>query len=338
MRIAIAFGHCSGWREVKDALLNSSARKIRILLGQNFYQTEPELLKQLEQLPQPKWETRLATNDQTFHPKVWIVRSRMRSFCVVGSGNLSEGGLCRNVECGIYTNEIASFEKWFDEIWDDTELLSRTLPSYTQGYKKVSAARRALKKKIEQVNREQTWNLGEALKEAKTFWKSSEGKRKVKAWSDAISKMRECLDYPEFKFDADAWRKFLNIPEFGNIRQGYNEDHLQNLKKIRYYLRQTHSSHSAEALAPLLKIRGIGPNTATKLLVVCHPKQFIAIAEKGPVVAALRQFGLSLPKGPIRLEEYRQLLRDLRPLESLAEKFGFDAAPALDAFLYSRGQ
>ena len=41
IRIAAAFGHMSGWKEIEDALLRSSAQRVRLLLGQAFFQTEP---------------------------------------------------------------------------------------------------------------------------------------------------------------------------------------------------------------------------------------------------------------------------------------------------------
>ena len=40
----------------------------------------------------------------TFHPKVLIVTTRSLRFAVIGSGNLSAGGLVDNIECGLYSD------------------------------------------------------------------------------------------------------------------------------------------------------------------------------------------------------------------------------------------
>jgi hypothetical protein len=50
IRIALAFGHMSGWRKVEAAIKHSKAMHIEILLGQAFFQTEPELLFELKKL------------------------------------------------------------------------------------------------------------------------------------------------------------------------------------------------------------------------------------------------------------------------------------------------
>jgi hypothetical protein len=107
IRIAVAFGHISGWSEIEDALVHSSAQMVRVLLGQAFFQTEPKLLLRLKDLQKssqsPRFEVKLASAGSTFHPKVWIISHPKTPVGVVGSGNLSLGGLCENVECGILT-------------------------------------------------------------------------------------------------------------------------------------------------------------------------------------------------------------------------------------------
>ena len=44
IRVAMAFGHMTGWRRIEAVVLQSAAREIFILLGQAFFQTEPKLL------------------------------------------------------------------------------------------------------------------------------------------------------------------------------------------------------------------------------------------------------------------------------------------------------
>jgi hypothetical protein len=63
VRVAIAFGHESGWSQVEHALRCSTALRVEVLLGQAFFQTEPELILELmglqKQSAAPVFEVRL---------------------------------------------------------------------------------------------------------------------------------------------------------------------------------------------------------------------------------------------------------------------------------------
>src|SRR5208337_1507147 len=76
IKAAIAFRHMRGWNQVSSALANSRAQSIQIILGQSFFQTEPEVLDSLLKLESTRFHGKLAPVQQTFHPKVWIVESR----------------------------------------------------------------------------------------------------------------------------------------------------------------------------------------------------------------------------------------------------------------------
>jgi HKD family nuclease len=109
VRIAMAFGHMTGWKEIEEHLTGSSAATIQVLLGQAFFLTEPQLLLRIMSLQKdsqaPRFEVKLASANGTFHPKVWIIDNDNTSLCIVGSGNLSRGGLLQNVECALLTSE-----------------------------------------------------------------------------------------------------------------------------------------------------------------------------------------------------------------------------------------
>ena len=66
VRIAMAFGHESGWKEIESDLRHSAAATIQILLGQAFFRTEPTLLLKIKGLQEtsqaPKFEVKLASN------------------------------------------------------------------------------------------------------------------------------------------------------------------------------------------------------------------------------------------------------------------------------------
>ena len=73
---------------------------------------------------------------RTFHPKLYVVEGRSRARVIVGSGNLTEGGLETNYELAVETNLDLSatadsailddLRGWFDARWND-RLASRRL-------------------------------------------------------------------------------------------------------------------------------------------------------------------------------------------------------------------
>ena len=102
IRLATAFAHLKGWKLIAPAFLRSSA-SIQLLTGLDFFQTEPKLLREWNRLTapdaaQPHISARLAKRLTTFHPKILIASSTASpaSFAIVGSGNLSFGGLRSN--------------------------------------------------------------------------------------------------------------------------------------------------------------------------------------------------------------------------------------------------
>jgi phosphatidylserine/phosphatidylglycerophosphate/cardiolipin synthase-like enzyme len=148
IRLATAFAHLTGWHLIKSAILGSSAHT-QLLTGLAFFQTEPKLLREWSRLTvrdesQPQIEARLAPKVTTFHPKILIVSSAV-NFAVVGSGNISFGGLRSNTECSLYTEDylmVASLIDWFDDEWQRANALSHSdIGNYERRYKKLLKAR-----------------------------------------------------------------------------------------------------------------------------------------------------------------------------------------------------
>lgn len=347
VRIAIAFGHESGWKEIESDLRNSAAATIQILLGQSFFRTEPPLLLKIKRLQEtrqaPKFEVKLASARATFHPKVWIIDGTNRSECIVGSGNLSGGGLIRNVECALLTRgpaEVKSLREWFDSLWKASQPLAETFDDYRAKYDKIRVARRLIDDQIEAATREQaekeaTWRLKSALKLATEYWLSGDGMAEVEGRKSAIQQMRADLHYPSWEFGVDEWSHFLRIPELGRIRLGHEDLTIAGLPQLKTILKAltAQSSTIAKQVDDLQTIPGIKRNLATKLLAVYNPEKYVVV--NGPVERALRAFGYDIELGSrITGKGYAIFLQSLRAFIEEAEAIGLHAAPALDAFFY----
>ena len=348
VRIAMAFGHMSGWKEIEEHLKRSSAATVQVLLGQAFFQTEPQLLLRIKNLQDssrsPRFEVKLASANGTFHPKVWVIDNDDTPLSIVGSGNLSRGGLLRNVECGVLTcdrAQVKALRDWFDTQWASTEPITQTYEKYIGKYQLIGAQRKFLDAQLEAAtkelaDKEASWRHKRAIAMAAAFWRTEKGKTAVEAREIAIDRMRRLLDYPLFEFGVDQWREFLRIPELGRFRLGHEKRTIAGLSQVRGILKQilTSTVPVAKSVEMLEEVSGIGRNLATKLLAMHKPEQFVVINE--PVESALRAFGYDVEMSTgITGTSYVRFLKDLGVFIDECENLGLRAAPALDAFFYA---
>jgi HKD family nuclease len=141
--IASAFVSVRGVTIV-DALLPSSVKDRRLAAGVDNFLTQPEALK----LAKSKgWNVRLGRSEEgLFHPKLMVAGQAFDvngvmlrpSLLYVGSGNLTSGGLSRNVECGLLSREskvTAEGGQAFDRIWRSAVVASdEVVRAYAQGF------------------------------------------------------------------------------------------------------------------------------------------------------------------------------------------------------------
>src|SRR5947209_3017195 len=100
-RAAIAFVKYSGVKHVKGALAEFAQRAtVRLSVGIDSGGTSVEGLSALLDAIKDKGEVWIFHNASrsTFHPKVYLFKNENAAELVVGSGNLTEGGLFSNYE------------------------------------------------------------------------------------------------------------------------------------------------------------------------------------------------------------------------------------------------
>jgi HKD family nuclease len=102
-RAAIAFVKRSGTQHILPALHEFSARAhVRISVGIDLYGTSREgLIDLLEATKQGQIFIYRNNGPFTFHPKVYLFKSMQRADVLVGSGNLTGGGLFTNYEASL---------------------------------------------------------------------------------------------------------------------------------------------------------------------------------------------------------------------------------------------
>ena len=100
--IAVAYIKNSGLKLVKDVLCG---KKVRVIFSFEFLVTDPECIEKLMELGAECKEYRTSGNDEIgFHPKLYIFKGEDLVRAVIGSSNLTAGGLVSNVEsCLVFT-------------------------------------------------------------------------------------------------------------------------------------------------------------------------------------------------------------------------------------------
>lgn len=336
IRMATAFAHRSGWNLVSDPILCSKG-DVHILAGLHFFQTEPPLLNSWlrEAHRSDSFKCKVVTTNRTkwtFHPKVLIVHGpEGADFAVVGSGNLSAGGLRENVECSLYTDDpklISDLVLWFDHVYEnladplDDAIIRWYKRLYDKFQTRARDMRREQSKEItkfgQQVGLQQDARLKywkKAVTDAKSYFAKPEFAQKWQELDDAAKKIRECLDYPQFNFGYGRWQEFLRIKQFGNLaalnlskkKLSKNMDRMQKAfriitddsKDIRYRLDRVLEGDA--------RVDGIAANVITKVLTIHDRTQWPVYNSK--VKGVLEGYGYELPRGLSKTEKYLAFAR-----------------------------
>jgi predicted RNA-binding protein with PUA-like domain len=137
---------------------------------------------------------------------VWIVERRPdRGFAIVGSGNLSGGGLLDNIECSLYTDDnrvLFRLKRWFDALFYD---------------ERSSSVASSLIKKYEPFHQMAKQHRGEADRAGRRF-KDKVGELRRSQLNEALGEVRR-TDSPFFyvntniKYSKEAHQRMLDRGE-----------------------------------------------------------------------------------------------------------------------------
>lgn len=101
LECVVAFAKISGLKFLLKNLEKSLGKglKARFSIGLDFYQTEPKLLRQLLKLSgKHQLELYVSDSSATFHPKIYALSLGKGCVVLIGSANLTSGGLQGNYE------------------------------------------------------------------------------------------------------------------------------------------------------------------------------------------------------------------------------------------------
>lgn len=164
LECVVAFAKMSGLKlileNLKKCLVNGLTA--RFVVGLNFCQSEPEVLKQLLKLSK-KHQLKLYLSDDadtdTFHPKIYAVTLEIGSKVIVGSANLTSGGLRSNYEASTLINDsgnslMQSVQTYIDGLIENNILVpvtSERIETYERRYLINKAWQKITKRRIQKA-------------------------------------------------------------------------------------------------------------------------------------------------------------------------------------------
>jgi hypothetical protein len=326
--LATAFVRKSGWQLIAPLIEGSQAR-VRLIAGLDFCQTDPSVLRAWLRLQttRPKVEAYVASGrERVFHPKVLVVESGRTAFAIVGSGNLTAGGLLNNVECGVFVRDrryVRALLDWFARLQADRRatlaLTAGVIDDYAPSFESAARSLANVRRLQEQAGRVLATSAegrlrhrDRAVLEARRYFRSAGFRSDWKDWSKAVREIRRLLRGPAFDFSNDEWRRFYAIWKFGHLIPLNRDRAVRRAARLRLQagLRQLvdHRKPALERLDAVLDKRGrfhipgVGVNVVSKILAVHSAGDWPVY--NGAVAEALEQFGYTVPRGLTRGARY----------------------------------
>jgi HKD family nuclease len=140
----------------------------RIAVGLSFHLTEPGLLHKLFDLSKRSpLQLYLSDGHATFHPKIYAARAPKRCTVIVGSANLTAGGLCDNHEASVLidgqdTKLCSEIQAHFDTLIVEKSIVQATrkrIDAYAAEFAIHDAWRKMAKKRADRVCRDGAHDL-----------------------------------------------------------------------------------------------------------------------------------------------------------------------------------
>jgi len=154
--ISVAHIRSSGLTILKDIVRKVPI--IRIIIGIDFNLTEPDALRELLKLGYDCriFSAQIIGEEVVFHPKMYIIKREDQLIVIVGSSNLTEGGLRRNIEHSLVIMGRSEFPaikaavSAFEECWKQAVPLNA---SFVNNYESRWSIRKQAIENAQQLQR-----------------------------------------------------------------------------------------------------------------------------------------------------------------------------------------
>lgn len=326
----VAFAKSTGWALIKKAITQRAEKglKATFVIGLNFYQSEPGVLRGIRRLRRKAaaagGEVKLFVGDErsrdTLHPKVYWFKSPSGQALIIGSANMTSGGLSSNHELSALLSGTAAMQQAWLDTWIDARLKNEDIVEATdelideyekrrniyQTTMKIAERKAAHAMKADAAT---TLTLAELLaemradKSAEGFERSMKGRRKsLPAARDQLAELAREPDLKPSTF-LEAYEELIRHWHSSGIARGKTTV-AKKPKQFQAALRALAAERSTDPadLFDLLKgyfdnIPRAGVNVLTEILHARDPSRFPVMNQNSVAGMALAKI-TGFPRAP----------------------------------------
>lgn len=327
---------------------------INIIAGRNFYITEPDALYTLLDLLKKHDGSNLylANEDPTFHPKLFRIVNGKKVIIIVGSANMTRGGLCDNIEaCMSNIVNVGSVEdervkQIFDEIISQkySEIASPiNVGRYESKYKKRSKLAKKMINDLEKEFKKELKDIPQPKFDEKLLKryivKFNKDKNYPETWErrkGSYIKAKKLLDKLE---SSPPLTKKEFLEDYSKLVKGlfwsgsiYRSKNMVAMKYKKFCemvaeIKENKNLPAEDLFEMCLKykrsIKGLGVNVITEVLHTYNPKN-CPVLNNSPI-ESLKYFGITdfphptnfRPEHYLKLKHMLEYLQGVCDLESL---------------------
>lgn len=302
--VAVMFVRYSGLWLIRDSLIKALEKRsiIHILLGLDFFLTDIKVLKYLHKLMCKYYNLKVrvyqSPHNVTFHPKFYLFSTKKIATVVLGSSNLSQGGILDNIEANIISTDpllAVELSKYFNRLFKSTEEGGNSIElcsDIIKKYHKESEKVRNVPQKIKNSNKRlltlirrpveiKLHRLKELLKDASSFAMTEEFIEERKNRSRKIETWYHTLDIPKFKnISREGWNSLYKEGSIGGLNPIWRDRLWRNKPKlVRNLTFICNEQFPIEVrveniLRHDLYLKGFNIGTITKILTIFDPDKY----------------------------------------------------------------
>lgn len=310
--------------------------------------TEPKALFRLHKMAEVyDVEVKIYNGGSTFHPKLYLIKSKGEYCAFIGSANCTNGGMYKNIELtSLFSDQSICLEilEWFNNSYKEGVNLTT---KFLEDYSNTFAARLKRRKEDNLIIKKQKKMLGEEyeatlaqrvsfIKKLEEFKNEEEYEEIVSSRIAVIQNLKEALDYPSFKnINIDDYFSHHELGHLIPIAIPAIKRNMIQLKKLLKFLCDESIDIAVRydrSTKGDYKVEGVDKAFISKILVMHNPKLYFVKNNKTEL--ALAKYGLQLPRKCSKGEKYKIVCKFLR---QICEETKIQNLAVLDYFLYKEG-
>lgn len=314
--ICVAFFRNSGLQEILKGLKKKEKGNVQIIVGVGFYQTEPIALMAAFK-NDFKLFLQKEDSSKTFHPKVYLFQKGRKYRAIIGSSNMTKGGLVDNVEMsfafdsakdGATINELKKELEFIKASEDFEKVRSKlSIENYKvkfDKYKKiVMPTIKGAKKEVKKIHRFEVDSFIDYVEDNRDII-SDVFEDKNKRYQFAKSQLKKIAKskYSSASSFLDDYQLVIDSFHSSGLNRGktiFSKKYktiIQLIHQVQTIKPSTKKTDFEKAKELLNEIPKLGINALTEILNTFHPKVFPVL--NGRTMSVFENLGLKIYKAP----------------------------------------